>query len=225
MKFAHKSKSPPASPADGLKSASELALERAVHAQHPEEAKGDDGEQVSLSRAECDRLRAETAKAAEHWDRLLRTQAEFENYRKRMAREKQDWIRSGNEKLLAALLTPLDHFEMGLQAARQSSSFVALREGMELVHSQFRAALQAQGVSEIEAIGKVFDPAQHEAVGHQESEAPEGQILQELRKGYRLHDRVLRAATVIVSKEKGEGDPLPDAPPPADGPKDEAQEI
>jgi molecular chaperone GrpE len=96
---------------------------------------------------------------------------------------------------------------------------------MELVHSQFRAALQAQGVSEIEAIGKVFDPAQHEAVGHQESEAPEGQILQELRKGYRLHDRVLRAATVIVSKEKGEGDPLPDAPPPADGPKDEAQEI
>ncbi len=224
MKSTHKPDSPSAFPANGLKSATEIALERAVHPKHPIKAPAD-GELASLSQAECDRLRAEAAKSAEHWDRLLRTQAEFENFRKRMAREKQDWIKSGNEKLLAALLTPLDHFEMGLQAARQSSSFEALREGMELVHSQFRAALQAQGVSEIETVGKAFDPAQHEAVGHQESEAPEGQVLQELRKGYRLHDRVLRAATVMVSKGPVENASSPDSPPLSEESSDEKQEI
>lgn len=226
MKPTHKSNSSPAPPADGLKSASEIALDRAAHAQRPAKAPGD-GEQASLSQAEGDRLRAEAAKAAEHWDRLLRTQAEFENFRKRMAREKQDWIKSGNEKLLAALLTPLDHFEMGLQAARESASFDALREGMDLVHGQFRAALRAHGVSEIESIGKPFDPVQHEAVAYQESDAPEGQVVHELRKGYRLNDRVLRAATVIVSKGPGKSAPTaaPPAPRPADGPKDEAQEI
>jgi molecular chaperone GrpE len=208
---------PPAG--DGLKSAAEIALERAAQA-----PKGKaQGDAVSLPRDEHDRLRADAAKAADHWDRLLRAQAEMENYRKRMAREKQDWIKSANEKLLAALLTPLDHFEMGLQAARQSSSFAALQEGMELVHAQFRGALQANGVTEIEAVGKPFDPAQHEAVAHQESDAPEGQVIQQLRKGYRLADRVLRAASVIVSKGPAAGAPA--APPPANGPKDEAQEI
>lgn len=194
MKLFRKTDPPPEG--DGLKSAAEIALERAAHAPTPEE----DAAQVALPRAELDRLRAEAAKAAEHWDRLLRVQADLDNFRKRMAREKQDWIKSANEQLLSALLTPLDHFEMGLDAARQSPSLEALLDGMRLVHSQFRDALRAHGVTEIEALGQPFDPSRHEAVAQQESEAPEGEVIQQLRKGYRLHDRVLRASRVVVSK-------------------------
>ncbi|MCC7519161.1 MAG: nucleotide exchange factor GrpE [Verrucomicrobiae bacterium] len=216
MKSFRKSDSPSATPEEGLKSAAEIALERADQAPRPPS----DGDSVVLSRAEHDRLRSE---AAEHRDQLLRAQAELENFRKRMAREKQDWMKFANERLLGALLTPLDHFEMGLEAARQSSSFEALREGMELVQSQFREALRANGVAEIEAVGKPFDPSRHEAVAQQESESPEGQIVRQLRKGYSLNDRILRATRVIVSKGSGQ-----DAPADASADAlaaDEAQEI
>ncbi len=219
MKFSRKPHPNPEG--DGLKSAAEIALERAADAPESE----GEPESVALPRAELDRLRAEAAKAAEHWDRLLRVQADLDNFRKRMAREKQDWIKSANERLLSALLTPLDHFEMGLDAARQSPSLEALLDGMRLVHSQFHDALRAQGVTEIEAVGEPFDPSRHEAVAQQESEAPEGQVIQQLRKGYRLHDRVLRATRVIVSKGPSQGSPAEGKAAPAADRRDESGEI
>ncbi len=170
----------------GLKSAAEIALEAAV-------AEGSSGDDFAV-------LKQQAAKAQEHWDRLLRTQADFENFRKRAARERADLIKTANEKLLQELLAPIDHFEMGLQSVQKGGQEDPLRQGMEMVLTQFRQFLKGQGVSEIEAMGQPFDPAQHEAVAHQESDQPEGVVIQQLRKGYRLNDRLLRPATVIVSK-------------------------
>lgn len=163
-----------------------------------------------ISQQELDALRVEAAKAKENLDRLLRSQADFDNYRKRVARERQELIRSANEKLLQELFTPLDHFEMGLQSVQppnEVNANDALRQGMEMVLSQFQQFLKSQGVVEIQASGQMFDPAQHEAVAHESADAPEGQVLRLLRKGYRCNDRLLRAASVVVSKGKLEAPP------------------
>lgn len=189
-----------------VKSAIDIAMERAAAVAQ--------GKEVVISQEDLAVLRAEAAKAGEHWNRLLRTQADLENYRKRVARERQELSQFANESLLRDLLTPLDHFEMGLKVSTQAPANDPLREGMQMVLEQFRQFLKTHGLTEIEAAGQPFDPAQHEAVAQQESDAPEGQVIQEVRKGYRLHTKVLRAATVIVSK--GHAPPIaPDGEPPA----------
>ncbi|MBI4026837.1 MAG: nucleotide exchange factor GrpE [Verrucomicrobia bacterium] len=188
----------------GLKSAAEIALERPVEtAKSPSPAEG--APMIEIPQKELEELRGQAARAKEHWDRLLRTQADLENYRKRAARERQEWILSANEKLLMELLTPLDHFEMGLQSAQPSASGTpdsALCQGMEMVLAQFQQFLKNQGITEIQAVGQMFDPALHEAVAHQESDQAEGRVIQQLRKGYRLRAKLFRSATVVVSKGK-----------------------
>ena len=181
-----------------LKTAAEIAAERAAASKS--ESAGESAEKISQE--ELDELRSAAAKAQENWDRLLRLQADWDNYRKRATRERQDLIKTANEKLILDLLAPLDHFEMGLQSSQKSSPDDPLRQGMEMVLSQFRQFLKNQGVAEIDAQGQIFDPNLHEAVAHQESDLPEGHVIQQLRKGYRLHDKLLRPATVVVSKGK-----------------------
>jgi molecular chaperone GrpE len=178
-----------------LKSAIDIAAER-----HQSDSSSSETEMIS--KKELEELRSSAAKAKEHWDRLLRSQADLDNYRKRMTRERQDLIKVANEKLLLELLTPIDHFEMGLQSVQKGSDKDPLREGMELVLNQFKQFLKNQGVSEINATDETFNPAFHEAINHQESDLPEGQVVQQIRKGYKLQDKVLRPATVIVSKGK-----------------------
>ncbi len=173
-----------------LKTAAEIAFDTAAG-----ESDSDESQDVMT-------LKKQAAKAQENWERLLRTQADFENFRKRVARERQDLIKVANEKLIQELLSPLDHFEMGLQSVQKSEGEDPLRHGMELVLAQFRQFLKNQGVTEIEALGATFDPALHEAVAHQESDEPEGKVIQQLRKGYRLNDKLLRPASVIVSKSR-----------------------
>lgn len=184
-----------------LKSASEIALERAAAAQPAAGEEGLAGEGQAVSQ-EIEALVAQAAKAQENW---ARTQADFDNFRKRTARERQELIKSANERLLQDLLAPLDHFEMGLQSAQKTSQDDPLRQGMEMVLAQFQQFLSSQGVTEIQALGQPFDPALHEAVAHQESPEPEGQVTQQLRKGYRLNDKLLRPASVIVSKGPDHG--------------------
>lgn len=182
-----------------LKSAADIALERSAA-----QGNGKDGEgsaAAAVSAKEIEELRAQAAKAK---DLALRTQADLENYRKRVARERQDLIKSANEKLLLEILPALDSFEMGLQSVQKKDEKDPLLQGMEMVYSQFKQFLKSQGVVEVETVGKQFDPSVHEAVAHQESDLPEGQIVQQLRKGYRLQDKLLRAASVIVSKGKPE---------------------
>ena len=185
-----------------LKSAAEIALEKP--ASPAESHKATQKGTVTISQEELDALHAQAAKAQENWDRLLRTQADLENYRKRVARERQDLIQSANERLLLDLLTPLDHFEMGLEISHQDSATDSLREGVKMVFDQFQQFLKEHGLTEIQALGQPFDPATHEAVSQQESDAPEGQVIQQIRKGYRLKNKVLRPATVVVSKGKAD---------------------
>lgn len=154
---------------------------------------------------ELDELRAKAAKADEHWDRLLRQAADFENFKKRAARDRADAIRFANEGLLGKLIPVLDNFDMAMAAANNAqaaSSADALKTGVNMIHSQFKAALAEAGLEELNATGKPFDPNWQEAVSHQEStDVPEGQVLQQLRMGYKFRERLLRPATVIVAKQ------------------------
>jgi molecular chaperone GrpE len=153
---------------------------------------------------EIEQLRAQAAKAAENWDKLLRTTADLDNYKKRAARERQEAIAYANASLMQALLPILDNLDMALSAATGAAEPTAksLQTGVAMIGQQLRNALGEAGLEEIDAAGKAFDPNLHEAVSQQESEeVPEGQVFQQLRKGYKLRDRLLRPASVIVAKK------------------------
>ena len=138
-------------------------------------------------------------------DRLLRLQADFENYRKRMDREKKDWIAFASEKLVLELLPVLDHFELGLTDSAKNGAPAAFTEGFQLVCNQLRAALEKSGVQAIDAEGAAFDPHLHEAITHLPSDdVPEGHVVVQTRRGYQLGDKLLRAAQVVVSSGPGE---------------------
>ncbi len=134
-------------------------------------------------------------------DLAMRTAADFDNYRKRAAREKEEAIRYANNSLLEDFLPVLDNFDLGLEAARNSPGTEAILEGLGMVGRQFRDFLASAGVEEIATDGAEFDPNLMEAVGHEpDSEVPEGRVLRQTRRGYKLRDRLLRPASVVVSK-------------------------
>jgi molecular chaperone GrpE len=144
---------------------------------------------------------AQAAQAAELKDRLLRAQAEWDNSRKRILREKEEAVRYAGEAILERLLPVLDNFETGMQAAKTATDAKAIAQGLEMVLAQFQQVLRDAGVEPINAVGQPFDPHRHEALGHHEShEHPEGHVLTQIRKGYKLKDRLLRAASVFVAK-------------------------
>jgi len=149
-------------------------------------------------------LKAQAAKAKESYEQLLRTTADFDNYRKRAARERQEAVKFANESLLQKLIPALDNFDMAIAAATGAKEGAAqsLQTGVNMILSQLRNTLMEAGLEEIDATGQPFDPNFHEAVSQQEtSEIPDGHVFQQLRKGYRLRDRLLRPATVIVAKK------------------------
>ena len=147
----------------------------------------------------CDQLQSDLDRFR---DLAMRTQADFDNYRKRAIREKEEAIKYANASLLERLIPIIDNFEFGLQAARAEGSQAVLI-GLEMVAKQFQEFLVASGVETIDAEGKPFDPNLHEAVGNEASDTvPEGTVLRQLRKGYKLRDRLIRPANVFVSKGK-----------------------
>ena len=159
----------------------------------------------AVSADDVEQLKLQAAKAAENWDKLLRTTADFDNFKKRAARERQDAIVYANAGLLQKLIPILDNFEAALAAVAGSpdASAQSLQTGVAMIAAQLRNALTESGLEEIDATGKTFDPALHEAVSQQETdEVPEGHVVQQLRKGYKLRDRLLRPATVIVARPK-----------------------
>lgn len=157
-----------------------------------------------------DPLEKAEREAAEWRDRAMRTQAELENFRKRMTRERGEAIQYANARLMEDLLPVLDNFEMGLKAAKMESEESMIYQGMKMVHSQTQDFLRDHGVVPVDSVGKVFDPTCHEAVEQQFSdEVEEGYILAEQRRGFRLADRLLRAANVIVSKGPGSAETGP----------------
>jgi molecular chaperone GrpE len=133
-------------------------------------------------------------------DRLLRTAAEFDNYRKRMDRERRDLAEYAAADIIRDLLPIVDNFERALQAPA-SPEADAVRRGIELIHKQMLDLLKKRGVTPIEALGTDFDPNFHQAVIHEASaDHREGEVMQELQRGYLLGDRLLRPAMVKVAK-------------------------
>jgi molecular chaperone GrpE len=133
-------------------------------------------------------------------DLALRSQADFENYKKRSAREKEEAIKYANSSLLERLVGIIDNFELGLAAAKEQAADSPIYSGMVLVQKQLNDLLAENGLQPIEAEGKTFDPNLHEAIAHERSDQiPEGIVLCQARRGYRFKDRLLRPSRVVVS--------------------------
>ena len=160
--------------------------ERAEHAEAEAPAPDDPGQ-----------LEAVTRERDEYLDALQRLKAEFDNYRKRVARDQELLVARAHERLVKELLPVLDNLERALEAAAQHEE-AKLEEGVSLVHRELRDALTREGLEEIETDG-AFDPHVHEALLSQPSQADEGAVIEVVQKGYRLGDRVLRPARVVIA--------------------------
>ncbi|MBU3665121.1 MAG: nucleotide exchange factor GrpE [Chthoniobacterales bacterium] len=166
-----------------------------VQAAAPAEAAEKDGAAPADAAAEAEKFR----------DLAMRTAADFDNYRKRAAREKEEAIRYANSSLLGDLLPLIDNFELGLEAARSAPGADAILQGLGMVAKQFRDFLGSSGLEEVKTEGAAFDPNLMEAVGHEaDAKTPEGNVLRQTRRGYKLRDRLLRPASVVVSKGPAE---------------------
>jgi len=134
-------------------------------------------------------------------DLALRSQADFENYKKRCQREKEEAVKYANTSLLERLVTIIDNFELGLSAAKGEGENSAIYSGMSMVLKQLNDFLADNGLQPVEAEGQPFDPKLHEAIGHEPSDTiPENHVIRQTRRGYRFKDRLLRPSSVVVSK-------------------------
>lgn len=157
-------------------------------------------EATTSSSAVQDELTAKVEECTALNEKYLRLAAEFENYKRLSQRDQRDQIRFGNEQLLKELLPVVDNLERAIKAAHTNGSDSALVQGVELTLKQLSGSLAKFGVQAIESTGQEFDPHTHQAVSYGPStEVPANRVLEEFQKGYRLHDRVLRAAMVSVS--------------------------
>jgi molecular chaperone GrpE len=158
---------------------------------------GSDGGAAATEPDAADTLRRERDALQ---DRLLRTAAEFDNYRKRIERERREWTEFAGADILTEMLPIVDDLERALQAPATGDA-EAYRRGVELIHKQMVDLLRKRGVKTIEAVGTTFDPRIHEAVMQEVSpDHTEGEVMAELRRGYTLGDRLLRPAAVKVAK-------------------------
>ena len=158
-------------------------------------------EPVSLETLQ-EQLAEKAREATETFDKWLRLRAEFENYKKRMQKEKADLMRFGNESLLKSILPILDNLERAVDHGKGLKENTSLLEGVELTLKQFLDTLERFGVKPVPAKGEVFDPEKHEAISYQESDQEPHRVISEVLKGYLFHERLLRPAKVIVSREK-----------------------
>jgi len=161
-----------------------------------------DPEEEAAPAGEAVETHADPASEIEKFrDLALRSRAELDNYRKRVAREKEEAIRYANSSLLESLLPILDNFELGLGAAKSTPEAAGIVQGLGMVRKQFEDFLRDHGVETLDAEGKPFDPNLHEAVAQEASaDVPEGNVIRQLRRGFKLKDRLIRPATVVVSK-------------------------
>jgi len=170
----------------------EEEMNSSVQAKQPSTAAAGDADSddaMAGLQADLDRFR----------DLALRSQADFENYKKRAAREKEDAVKYANSSLLQRLVSILDNFELGLAAAKTEGEHSPIYSGMVLVQKQLNDLLEENGLQAIEAEGKKFDPNLHEAIAHEPSESAEETVIRQARRGYRFKDRLLRPARVVVS--------------------------
>jgi len=151
------------------------------------------------------RVEEKEKEAKDNYDRLLRMAADLENFKKRAVKEKEDWVKFANEDLLKAVLPFIDNLERAVNHSEKAKDIQSLVEGLKLTLHQLLQTLNKFGVSSFESKGKPFDPAMHEAmlVVQTDKEKPD-HVMEEFQKGYLLNDRLLRPATVSVSKPVGQ---------------------
>lgn len=138
-------------------------------------------------------------------NRLLRLQADFDNFRKRVARERGETYARANEDLMTEVIPVIDHLDMAIQSARDHDCPPGLVDGVNLVGDQLKGVLEKFGLEKIDAKGKEFDPNEHEAISHLPSpDVAENMVMDQTRLGYKLKGRLLRAAQVVVSSGKPE---------------------
>jgi molecular chaperone GrpE len=161
------------------------------------EDRGENAEVEALKK----KLEEKEKEAKENYDRFLRMAADFENFKKRAAKEKEDYLKFANEDLIKAILPFVDNLERAVNHAEKVQDTGVMIEGVRLTIQQIHQALNKFGLSSFESVGKPFDPAMHEAMLAVETDQHEpNQVLEEFQKGYLLNDRLLRPATVSVSK-------------------------
>ncbi|MEW6096182.1 MAG: nucleotide exchange factor GrpE [bacterium] len=160
-------------------------------------------ENVTITKEKLAHLEKQSSLADEYLDHLRRLKAEFENYKKREEKQRAEFIKFANEGLICELLPVMDSIDRALNGVHKSHDLESFLPGVELIRKQLEDVLVRNGLATIETVGKHFDPKVHEAMMQVESnEHPEDTIAQELRKGYLLNNRVIRAAQVAVSKKK-----------------------
>lgn len=172
---------------------------------HPRKRKPKGQREIEMLKTQ---LEEKTKLVEEHYDRFLRVQAELENYKKRVEREKSSLVKYGNEEIIKAILPIIDNLERALdhEPGENPDGFV---EGIKITHNQLLQVLEKFGVTPIAAVGEPFDPARHEAMMQVESADHEpNTVVSELQRGYFLNDRLLRPAMVSVARAPGheEGD-------------------
>jgi molecular chaperone GrpE len=201
-------------PTDAVDSDTEAAADAEAEASHGADADRepdlDNGEANTESQdtEAQDPLEAAKKEAGDYYDRLLRLSAEFENYKKRSSRELTDFRKFANEQIIKDLLGVIDNLERALtSAADQEGCASSIAEGVELTLKEITKILEKHGVTVITAEGETFDPTYHQAVMQQETaDRPPNTVVQELQKGYLLHNRLLRPSMVVVSKAAGDSD-------------------
>ena len=137
-------------------------------------------------------------------DQLLRLRADFDNFRKRTQRERSELFLMANETLFLELLPIIDHFEMGFKSAEEHKTDCSVTEGFRMVYNQLLDVLKKFNVTAIDTIGEPFDPHRHESLLHMPSDKPAGTVIEQIRRGYMLGEKLLRAAQVIVSSGSAE---------------------
>jgi len=166
-----------------------------------QEAQKEEEHIVTLKESEYAKLKESSAKAQEYWDRILRLQADFENAKKRLEKERIEFLKYANEGIILELLTILDDLERSVELAEKNKEdFNAFLKGVEMILSHLYEMLKKNGISVIESIGLPFDHNKHEALMREETDkVSENTIIEEFQKGYMINDRVLRTAKVKVA--------------------------
>jgi molecular chaperone GrpE len=150
------------------------------------------------------KLQSKTEEAQENYDRLLRVSAEFENYKKRSAREMEDFRKFANQALIREMLSVVDNLQLAMSSTDSSKTIdQGLLEGLKMTHQEILRVFEKFNVKPIDAKGQPFDPTFHEAVMREETdEVSENTVVHELQRGYLIHDRLLRPAMVVIAKPK-----------------------
>jgi molecular chaperone GrpE len=158
--------------------------------------------EVVIGVEEFQRLTEEAKAKQEYLDRLLRLHAEFDNFRKRNVKEKENFVKFATENLIFELISILDNFERAFESANKMGDYKSLHQGVEMILKEIHKLLEKNGVKSIECLGKAFDPVQQEAIAHVASDKyPENTVVEEVQKGYLLEDRLIRPAVVKVAKK------------------------